>query len=505
MRIFKATYKARDGRTKKTAKWYVELRDHLATVRRFVGFTDKRQTEALGRQIDRLVRCRSVGERPDGDLAKWLEQIQPSLQDRFVAIGLLNGTQAAASKSLLQHLKDFENSLQAKGRTEQYIRETVRQIEQVFRGCRFVSWSDISASRIEGFLSGLRDGGSGISHRTFNAKLKAVKAFANWMVRDRRAVENPVVHLTCLNTEMDRRRERRSLEPDEVRRLLEATQAAGKRFGMGGNERALCYRLAIESGLRANEIRNLTVMSFDFTACTVTVRTGSAKNRQEATLPLRESMAVELSHFLAGKMPRCQAFNMPGKDRVAMMLRADLKDAEIPYRDMAGRYADFHCLRHTTASLLADAGVHPRVAQAILRHSDANMTLRTYTHVLRGRESEAVGKLPDFSLHAQQHQKATGTEGHADVTTGARLASCLACSWGKQRILVDDNRQTHRCVDSTETAQKSHFRPRNADSAPSRPIQRETGERGFEPRLTDPESVVLPLHYSPKSHLSPRW
>ena len=24
-----------------------------------------------------------------------------------------------------------------------------------------------------------------------------------------------------------------------------------------------------------------------------------------------------------------------------------------------------------------------------------------------------------------------------------------------------------------------------------------TGELGFEPRLTDPESVVLPLHYSP--------
>ena len=26
---------------------------------------------------------------------------------------------------------------------------------------------------------------------------------------------------------------------------------------------------------------------------------------------------------------------------------------------------------------------------------------------------------------------------------------------------------------------------------------KKTGEQGFEPRLTDPESVVLPLHYSP--------
>ena len=29
-----------------------------------------------------------------------------------------------------------------------------------------------------------------------------------------------------------------------------------------------------------------------------------------------------------------------------------------------------------------------------------------------------------------------------------------------------------------------------------------TGDLGFEPRLTDPESVVLPLHQSPKSALA---
>ena len=33
---------------------------------------------------------------------------------------------------------------------------------------------------------------------------------------------------------------------------------------------------------------------------------------------------------------------------------------------------------------------------------------------------------------------------------------------------------------------------------------RETGELGFEPRLTDPESVVLPLHQSPLSRFVSR-
>jgi hypothetical protein len=32
--------------------------------------------------------------------------------------------------------------------------------------------------------------------------------------------------------------------------------------------------------------------------------------------------------------------------------------------------------------------------------------------------------------------------------------------------------------------------------------KKQAGELGFEPRLTDPESVVLPLHYSPSTAIS---
>ena len=41
----------------------------------------------------------------------------------------------------------------------------------------------------------------------------------------------------------------------------------------------------------------------------------------------------------------------------------------------------FHSARHTAASLLADAGVHPKVAQARLGHATSAMTLERYTHV----------------------------------------------------------------------------------------------------------------------------
>jgi len=99
--------------------------------------------------------------------------------------------------------------------------------------------------------------------------------------------------------------------------------------------------------------------------------------------------------------------------KTANMLKADSTAAKIPYVDEAGRYADFHALRHSTGSLLAASGVHPKVVQSIMRHSDINLTMSRYTHIFRGQESEAVAGLPDLSLPSKEKQKAvaTGTDG----------------------------------------------------------------------------------------------
>ncbi|MFW5690732.1 MAG: tyrosine-type recombinase/integrase, partial [Planctomycetota bacterium] len=49
--------------------------------------------------------------------------------------------------------------------------------------------------------------------------------------------------------------------------------------------------------------------------------------------------------------------------------------------DDRGRVVDFHALRHTFISNLARAGVHPRNAQALARHSTIDLTMNVYTHV----------------------------------------------------------------------------------------------------------------------------
>ena len=87
------------------------------------------------------------------------------------------------------------------------------------------------------------------------------------------------------------------------------------------------------------------------------------------------------------------------------MLRADLADTGIPYVDESGRFADFHSLRYSTGSLLAASDAHPKVAQAIMRHSTVELTLRRYSHIYKGQESEAVAVLPDLSQPSREGHK----------------------------------------------------------------------------------------------------
>ena len=324
--------------------------------------------------------------------------------------------------------------------TVEYARLVSSRVKRVLGECKVVFWNDIQASAIQKAISGLRKNAhivetevingkkikkpklkdiGDISAQTCNYYLKAVKQFCRWMVQDQRAAESQVEHLRSINPRADRRHDRRPFELDEIRRLLEATAAAPWRYGMSGYERALLYRLTVETGLRRDELKSLEKASFDLENYTVTVKAAYSKNRREAVLPLRKDTAAELEAFLAGKLPRAPVFSVPRK--TAEMLRADLAATEvrdksgkvvvkaIPYIDDAGRYADFHALRHSTGSLLAASGTHPKVAQSILRHGSIDLTMSRYTHTYRGQESEAVECLPDFSLPSRVAQKAVGT------------------------------------------------------------------------------------------------
>ena len=67
----------------------------------------------------------------------------------------------------------------------------------------------------------------------------------------------------------------------------------------------------------------------------------------------------------------------------------------VPYQDEDGLFADFHANRHTFISNLGKAGVSPKVAQTLARHSDINLTMNVYTHVTPQDQREASAKVSE--------------------------------------------------------------------------------------------------------------
>jgi len=106
----------------------------MQIVRRFAAFTDKAQSEALGRQIEQLVNYKAAGEQPDPQLSRWLEQIPAKLKERLVGIGLLDARRAAA-KPLAKHLKDFEQSLLA-SRVQRFLHEMRNKVTESLKNCQ---------------------------------------------------------------------------------------------------------------------------------------------------------------------------------------------------------------------------------------------------------------------------------------------------------------------------------------------------------------------------------
>ena len=174
------------------------------------------------------------------------------------------------------------------------------------------------------------------------------------------------------------------------------------------------YVVAIHTGLRRGELLGLRWADADLDAGTVTVRSSldvdgtfkAPKNRAaRRTLRLTpRALDAFRAHRVRQNAERLQAGsrwqdhdlvfpNTVGKPMNAGNLyRREFQ----PLLERAGLADDgytIHSLRHTSATTLADKGVHPSTAQKMLGHADIRMTLAIYTHATDGMQDAATDAL----------------------------------------------------------------------------------------------------------------
>ena len=370
-------------------------------------------------------------------------------------MNLTDPHEESRKKPLTAHVADFASYLEGKGNTFEHVERTAERCKRVFEQIKATVIGDVTPGRIETALAEFRRNGLpkksdskskkkpqplGVS--SSNHYFRALRSFFRWLVSDRRIAENPIVGLKLSRlTDADKRRRRRNLTNEEFTRLVTTTEKSEVTlYELTGPDRAMLYQVAANTGLRASELASLTRTSLDLDSKTPTVRCLGAytKNGQEAVLPLRTELAKGLAKWMEGRPAEGPLW--PGhwaQFNSAKMIRVDLaagreawrnegktheekqereRSSFLKYADAAGRFADFHSLRHTFISNLAKAGVHPKNAQALARHSSIELTMNVYTHTVLTDLANDLERLPAV-LTAQQPATVaavladTGTDG----------------------------------------------------------------------------------------------
>jgi hypothetical protein len=286
---------------------------------------------------------------------------------------------------------------------------------------------------------------------------------------------------------------RRASTTDEVAKLIETAENGRTWRGISGRERALIYRLAVESGLRFNEIKTLLVSDFDFKNGTVSISDFNEKARRGTVLPLRQSTAVMIEAFLRNKTPQSTAFTLK---KGYLMIKADLKAAGIPY-EVDGLFADFHALRHTATSLLVQTGANPKIIQTLMRHKDINLTLGKYTHLYAGQQRETIESLPNFEVKVKQKSK-TGTD---DCVGNWSKENCPKSANQSEKIRTISNNSCKGEALGTDSFNAVNCNKTASSSGEYRPqfSGKKSGREDSNLRPLRPErSALAKLSYAPK-------
>jgi len=466
-----------------TKFWHIQFTDGLDIARDLKAYSDKAATERLADFIKILLTRRQL----DNNEYKFIEDLPVKIRDQLADFGLLEGQKTIACQTLDELIDEFEEWMKTTKaprhgfmRSENYIKPTCSRIRKIVKQCKFKYWSDIRSDLVEKYLSGKH-----ISKATYNSYVTAIKIFCNWMYDNQRVSDSPLRSLKPLT--LDRKEYRRALDPDEVRRLLDATKKAPIRYGMTGRERAILYLLLIETGLRRGELMSLTVSSFDLDRCTVTIKPENFKGRREAVRYLKKERAKQLREFFKGKLPNVKPFNVSDHWRSADMIREDLEETEqrsyddevlqeaIPFIDENGRRLDLHALRHTYITALDSTDASLAERKVLAGHSlKGDLTLGTYTHPSPDRLREIVEQLPDYDFPSKEmQQRATGTDGKAvdefllNSYPGNGQQSNYCTNTNEQNI---DSKKITQLCSNNEGANYTH-NPLVVGSNPTGPIQ----------------------------------
>jgi integrase len=425
-----------DGKRHKrmSSKWYAVWQDFSGQLRRVPLDESKDTAQEYAGKIDKLNKIRGSGDVIPADLAEFIRTCPPSIRDRLAKFDVIEAVKVYTDQPLAQHVDRWEADLTAKGNAKNSVVAVVPRVQRIIKELEFVTWADLNsagaATKIKVWLGTLRAKGE-INGSTVNKYIGDVQHFCRWLAEQGFAPRVALTNLELLENDESDSDRRRALSIAEMHRLVDAAAAGEKHHGLTGDERAILYRFAFETGMRPGQMATLTVANFKLTdnPPTVTTQAQFVKRRTKHEQVLRPELAADLQKRFTSKMPSYPAFKLPDMHRLAEMIRDDaavarqawIKEAKtdqdrieraksdfLANVNHAGERLVFYSCRHGHGTALADAGVPEKDIAKSMHHASRTTTER-YMHSDRSRVSKAIDQLPDLSFKAPM--LATGTDG----------------------------------------------------------------------------------------------
>lgn len=197
-------------------------------------------------------------------------------------------------------------------------------------------------------------------------------------------------------------------EPEEARAFLEAARH---------DDLEALYKLALSTGLRQGELLGLSWEDVDLEKAELRVnhalqRYGGALHlvppktaKSRRSVPIL-ALAVAALRELRSRQrdERLRAGSLWHETGLVFTTRRgtpiEPRNATRSFKRLLARAGlrpmRFHDLRHSCATLLLVQGVSPRVVMEILGHSQINVTMNTYSHVLPSLQREAAARLDEL-------------------------------------------------------------------------------------------------------------
>jgi integrase len=245
--------------------------------------------------------------------------------------------------------------------------------------------SEIMPLHIQEMYASLSE--SELSQSTVAGIHRALRAALNQAVKWGLLQRNPTDRVGAPRTD---KRDMAILNPDQANALLEAAKHTGRRT---------LFLTALVTGMRKGELLALRWEDIDFDRCTISITGSLGQDRQRASTKTARGRRIPVPGQLIDELDRlprlceyvwCTPTGRPVSPRnLDRQFKNLLAKAELP--DIR-----FHDLRHTHASLLLAAGVHPKVVQERLGHSSIAMTIDLYSHLMPGIQESATTAIADI-------------------------------------------------------------------------------------------------------------